>query len=132
MNILRDLLKAHTPWLLAIGFLVILAFGAWQWVSSWGYKVQALALSADLAQVQEELTGCKGTAASRLVQIEAQNASIEEARVQGELRHRAALQARDEALRRARETDIRYARLKESWPQDAVSAVQRVRQEYGL
>lgn len=131
-EIIRTLLRAWLPHLIGLALLVLAGLAAWQWISGLGYRAQALALEARVEQIQRELSECKATAASRLAQIEAQNAAVEQARAEGEARRKAALAARDGALAKLEDTQARYDRLRESWPQGCVEAVQRVRQEYGL
>jgi len=129
---IRDLLKTYAPHLIAFIVASLAILAGWQYVTSLGYKTQASALKAQLATVQGDLTLCKSSSASRLAQIEAQSSAVDEAMRLGELRREAAVKARNDALKALGETQARYARLQRDWPQDCVSAVDRVRQEYGL
>ena len=129
---IEKLLRTYLPHLITLALLALAGVAAWQYLSGQGYRLQAASLEADVERIQRELSECKATAASRLTQIEAQNAAVEQARAEGEARRKAALAARDEALGALSETQARYDRLRESWPQGCVEAVARVRQEYGL
>ena len=129
---IRELIKAYLPYLIALIVAALAILAGWQYVTSLGYKAQASALQARLATVQGDLSVCAANNASRLAQIEAQSNAVNEARRLGELRREAAVKARNDALKALGETQARYARLQRDWPQDCVSAVDRVRQEYGL
>ena len=129
---MKTILKAYLPHIVGVVVLCLLALAGWQYVTSLGWKAKASALQAQLATVQGDLTACEANSASRLAQIEAQNNAVDEARRLGEARRRAAIEARNEAVRALQDTQARYARLQRDWPQDCVSAVDRVRQEYGL
>lgn len=126
------LLRTYLPHLITLALLALAGVAGWQYLSGQGYRLQAASLEADVERIQRELSECKATAASRLTQIEAQNTAVEEARAEGEARRQAALAARDGALAKLEDTQGRYERLRESWPQGCVEAVARVRQEYGL
>ena len=129
---MKTLIRAYLPHLIALALAALVILAGWQYVTSLGYKAQASALKAQLATVQGELSICKSNSASRLAQIEAQNGAVDEARRLGELRRESAVKARNDALKALQDTQARYARLQREWPQDCVSAVDRVRQEYGL
>jgi len=129
---IRELIKAYLPHIIALSLAALVILAGWQYVTSLGWKAKASALQAQLATVQGDLTACESNSASRLAQIEAQNGAVDEARRLGELRREAAVKARNDALKALGETQARYARLQRDWPQDCVSAVDRVRQEYGL
>lgn len=129
---IRSLIKAYLPHLIALSLVALVVFAGWQYVTSLGWKAKASALQAQLATVQGDLSVCESNSASRLAQIEAQNNAVDEARRLGEARRRAAIEARNEAVKALQDTQARYARLQRDWPQDCVSAVDRVRQEYGL
>lgn len=131
-DVIRALLRAWLPHLIGLALLVLAGLAAWQWISGLGYRAKALALEARVATLQGDLARCEATASSRLMQIEAQNRAVMDARAEAEARRRVALAARDEALGALEATQARYDRLRESWPQGCVEAVQRVRQEYGL
>ena len=126
------LLRTYLPHIITLALLALAGVAGWQWLSGQGYRLQAAGLETKVERLQGDLTACEATAASRLMQIEAQSAAVEQARAEGEARRKAALAARDEALDVLSETQARYDRLRESWPQGCVEAVQRVRQEYGL
>lgn len=129
---LRTLLRAWLPHLIGLALLVLAGVAAWQWISGLGYRGQVAVLEARVERLQGDLATCEATASSRLMQIEAQNRAVMDARAEGEARRKAALAARDEALDTLSETQARYDRLRKSWPQGCVEAVARVRQEYGL
>lgn len=129
---IANLLRTYLPHLITLALLALAGVAGWQWLSGQGYRLQAANLEARVEQIQRELSECKATATSRLAQIEAQNAATKRARAEGEARRKAALAARDGALAKLEDTQARYDRLRESWPQGCVEAVQRVRQEYGL
>lgn len=129
---IRSLIKAYLPHIIALSLAALAILAGWQYVTTLGWKAKASALQAQLATVQGDLTACEANSASRLAQIEAQNNAVDEARRQGEARRRAAIEARNEAVKALQDTQARYARLQRDWPQDCVSAVDRVRQEYGL
>src|SRR6056297_1704284 len=129
---MKTLIKAYLPHIIAGALLCLLVLAGWQYVTSLGWKAKAATLQAQLATVQGDLTACEANAASRLAQIEAQNSAVDEARRLGEARRKAAIEARNEAVKALQDTQARYARLQRDWPQDCVSAVDRVRMEYGL
>lgn len=129
---MKTILKAYLPHIVGGVVLCLITLAGWQYVTSLGWKAKASALQAQLATVQGDLTACEANSESRLAQIEAQNNAVDEARRLGEARRRAAIEARNEAVRALQDTQARYARLQRDWPQDCVSAVDRVRQEYGL
>jgi hypothetical protein len=129
---MKALINAYLPHLIALALAALVVLAGWQYVTSLGYKAQASALKAQLATVQGELSICKSNSASRLAQIEAQNGAVDEAKRLGEARRKAAIEARNEAVKALQYTQAKYARLQRDWPQDCVSAVDRVRQEYGL
>lgn len=131
-EIIRALLRAWLPQLIGLALLVLAGLAAWQWVSGLGHRAHAQALQAQLADLRSDLASCRATASSRLMQIEAQNRAVMDARAEAEARRQAALTARDAALETLEATQARYDRLRESWPQGCVEAVARVRQEYGL
>lgn len=83
-------------------------------------------------KIKVELSVCQANAASRLAQIERQNAAVTEMEQEAEQRRRAALEARDAALKALQQTQGDYARLRQDWPADCVSAVARVREELQL
>ena len=126
------LLRAYLPHMIALALLALAILAGYQWVTGLGYRAQAAALKVELLSVTEQLTGCKANSASRLAQIEAQINALDEAKRQGDRRRMVAIEARDAALLALDDTQARYARLQSDWPQDCVSAVERVRQEYGL
>lgn len=130
--ILRPLLRAYLPHIITLALLALAGVAGWQWLSGQGYRLQAASLETKVAEIQRDLSECKATASSRLMQIEAQNAAVEQARAEGEARRKAALAARDGALAKLEDTQARYDRLRESWPSGCVEAVQRIRDEYGL
>jgi len=129
---MKPLIKAYLPQIIGAVLLALAILAGYQWVTGLGYRAQAAALKIELVSVTEQLTGCKANSASRLAQIEAQNGAVDEAKRVGDARRTAAIEARDNAVRAMRDTQARYARLQADWPQDCVSAVDRVRQEYGL
>ena len=129
---IRSLIKAYLPHIIAGVLLCLLVLAGWQYVTSLGWKAKASALQAQLATVQGDLTACEANSASRLAQIEAQNSAVDEARRLGEARRKAVIEARNEAIKALQDTQAKYARLQRDWPQDCVSAVDRVRMEYGL
>ena len=129
---MKTILKAYLPHIIALSLAALAILAGWQYVTSLGWKAKASALQAQLATVQGDLSVCESNSASRLAQIEAQNGAVDEARRLGEARRRAAIEARDHAVKALQDTQARYARLQRDWPQDCVSAVDRVRQEYGL
>lgn len=131
-SVIGGLLRTYLPHLITLALLALAGVAGWQWLSGQEYRLQALTLEARVEQIQRELSECRATASSRLMQIERQNAAVEQARAEGEARRQAALAARDEALGALEATRARYNRLRESWPQGCVEAVARVRQEYGL
>ena len=129
---MKTILKAYLPHIIALSLAALAILAGWQYVTSLGWKAKASALQAQLATVQGDLSVCESNSASRLAQIEAQNGAVDEARRLGEARRRAAIEARDHAVKALQDTQARYARLQRDWPQDCVSAVDRVRQEHGL
>jgi len=129
---IRSFFERYLFHLIAAGALCLVLLLAYQWITGFGYRAQTAAARLELAKVRGQLIQCKGTAASRLSQLEAQNAATEDARRLGEQRRRSALDSRNEALRALKDTQAKFARLQQEWPQDCVSAVDRVRQEYGL
>lgn len=131
-EILRALFRACLPYLIGAALLALFGIAAWRWVTGLGNEAQVKVAQLQLLEAHGELAACKATSASRRAQIEAQNAAVEQARTEGEARRQAALAARDGALAALEDTQDRYDRLRESWPQGCVDAVARVRQEYGL
>jgi acyl-coenzyme A synthetase/AMP-(fatty) acid ligase len=129
---IKKLIKAYLPQIIGAALLAMALLAAWQYVSSLGYKAKASALQAQLATVQGDLTMCNANSSSRLAQIEAQNGAVDEAKRVGDARRKAAIEARDDAVKAMQDTQARYARLQADWPEDCVSAVDRVRQEFGL
>jgi hypothetical protein len=107
--------------------LIVTMTGVIWWQSA---KIDRAAEAA--AQVKIELSVCQANAASRLAQIERQNAAVEQMKQEADQRRRAALEARDAALEALQQTQGDYAKLREDWPADCVSAVDRVRKELGL
>ena len=85
-----------------------------------------------VAQIKVELSICQANAAARLAALERQNAAVKQMEQEAEERRRAALKARDEALRALDEVSSDYAALRDDWPQDCVSAMARVREELDL
>lgn len=132
LSVVSALIRPWLPHLIGVALLTLAGLAAWQWVAGLGHRAHAQALQMELADLRSDLANCRATASSRLMQIERQNAATERARAEGEARRKAALAARDEALGALSETQARYDRLRESWPQGCVEAVARVRQEYGL
>lgn len=126
------LLRAYLPHLVGAAVLILACLAAWQWVTGLGHRAHAQTLQVELADLRSDLANCRASAASRLEQIARQNEAVQQARREAEDRREAALAARDEALDVLSETQARYDRLRENWPQGCVEAVARVRQEYGL
>lgn len=132
LSVLPALIRPVLPYLIGLALLALAGLAAWQWITGLGHRAHAQTLQVELADLRSDLANCRATASSRLMQIEAQNVAVQKAREDGERRRKAALAARDGALARLEDTQARYNRLRESWPQGCVEAVARVRQEYGL
>tara|TARA_R110002110_G_scaffold415835_1_gene657208 strand:+ start:27494 stop:27883 length:390 start_codon:yes stop_codon:yes gene_type:complete len=129
---MKKLLAGILPYALVVILAVAAILAAWNFLSGIGYKAVAIAAERDRDRVQAKLTACMDQSASRLAQIERQNAAVDQAKADAEARTRAALAARDEAVALQADTQARYERIRRNWPDDALSAVELVRQEYGL
>ena len=122
---------------LSMNFVLIAATAALTIILSmtgviWWQSAKIDRIAEASAQVKVELSVCQANAAARLAQIQAQNAAVDAMKQEADQRRRAALKARDAALEALQQTQGDYARLREDWPADCVSAVDRVREELGL
>lgn len=116
----------------AIAFLVLAIFAGYLYVTGLSHKARAAMLQSQLTSCQAELAIQTANNHALRGAIDSQNAAVKQMEQEAEERRRAALKARDEALRALDEVSSDYAALREDWPQDCVSAVARVREELDL
>ena len=116
----------------ALAFLLLAILAAYQYVTGLSHKARAAMLQSQLTTCQTELAVQIANNYALRGSIQAQNEAVEAMRLEGEQRRRDALEARDAALVALNRARGDYARLRKDWPQDCVSAVDRVREELGL
>lgn len=129
---MRAFLKAYLPHIVGLTLIALLVFAGWQWVTGLGYRAQAAALRMELLECQGDLAVQTANNATLRGQIQRHNAAVDAAAREAARVRAEALRARDAALVALRGAQDDYARLREDWPQDCVSAVDRVREELGL
>jgi hypothetical protein len=116
----------------ALAFLLLAIFAGYIYVTGLSHKARAAMLQSLLATCQTELAIQTANNYALRGAIDAQNAAVAEMEQEADQRRRVALEARDEALRALQQTQGDYARLRQDWPADCVSAVARVREELQL
>ena len=132
MGMIKKLFAAYLPQIIIIALVVLAGLAAWQWVSSIGYRAQAAALKLELLEVQGELALQTANNSVLRAQIQRQSDAVDAAAREAARVRAEALRARDAALADLEDAQADYARLREDWPQDAVQAVLRVREELEL
>jgi len=118
--------------LMAVAMVAMLGWIGWQWFQINGHKAQAFLLKSQLLEAQGELAVQIANTATLRGQIQRQNDAVDLAPSEAARVRADALRARDAALVALQGAQDDYARLREDWPQDCVSAVDRVREELGL
>jgi len=118
--------------LMAVAMVAMLGWIGWQWFQINGHKAQAFLLKSQLLEAQGELAVQIANTATLRGQIQRQNDAVDLAAREAARVRADALRARDAALVALQGAQDDYARLREDWPQDCVSAVDRVREELGL
>ncbi|WP_027949875.1 hypothetical protein [Haliea salexigens] len=129
---MKTILKAYLPHIVGLTLIALLVFAGWQWVTGLGYRAQAAALRMQLLECQGDLAVQTANTATLKGQIQRQNDAVDAAASEAARVRADALRARDAALVALRGAQDDYARLREDWPQDCVSAVDRVREALGL
>tara|TARA_R110001599_G_scaffold33832_5_gene108859 strand:+ start:12813 stop:13202 length:390 start_codon:yes stop_codon:yes gene_type:complete len=129
---MKAFLKAYLPHIVGLTLIALLVVAGWQWVAGLGYRAQAAALRMELLECQGDLAVQTANTATLMGQIQRQNDAVDLAAREAARVRADALRARDAALVALRGVQDDYARLREDWPQDCVSAAQRVREELGL
>jgi hypothetical protein len=116
----------------ALAFLVLAIFVGYLYVNGLSHKARAAMLQSQLTTCQTELAIQTANNYALRGAIDSQNAAVDAMKQEADQRRKAALAARDAALEALQQTQGDYARLREDWPADCVSAVDRVREELGL
>tara|TARA_R110002073_G_scaffold274269_2_gene437781 strand:- start:30 stop:413 length:384 start_codon:yes stop_codon:yes gene_type:complete len=125
-------IKPYLPHIVGLTLIALLVFAGWQWVTGLGYRAQAAALRMELLECQGDLAVQVANNSILKAQIQRQNDAVDLAAREAARVRADALRARDAALVALQVAQDDYARLREDWPQDCVSAAQRVREELGL
>lgn len=129
---MKTLIKAYLPQIVGVVLLLLAVTAAWQWLTSSGYRAQAKALQMQLLECQGALAVETANTATLRGQIQRQNDAVDAAAREAARVRSDALRARDAALVALQSARADYDRLRRDWPQDCVSAAQRVREELGL
>ena len=116
----------------AVAFLLLAIFAAYQYAAGLSQKAKVSMLQSQLVTCQSEFAVQAANNHTLMASIQRQNEALTVIKAEAEGRRRAALKARDEALRALDEVSSDYAALRDDWPADCVSAVDRVRIELGL